>query len=120
MSGAGFRSRVLAEGLSSGCGPAGPHRLRSQFQFLATRRDDETQVRRGKARGTVQAAVSIVSPPGTLRCLGTVDRAAAPSLLGHRPYLGGGELGAALVYAGNEDRNQEEPGAGLFTATIPL
>lgn len=53
-------------------------------------------MRRGKARGTVQAAVSIVSPPGTLRCLGTAAGAAAPSLLGHRPEFGGGELGAAL------------------------
>lgn len=111
MSGAGFRSRVLAAGLLD---------LTGSGASSSSWPRDETQVRRGKARGTVQAAVSIVSPPGTLRCLGTVDRAAAPSLLGHRPDLGGGELGAALAYAGNEDRNQEEPGAGLFTATIPL
>lgn len=53
-------------------------------------------MRRDKDRGTVQAAVSIVSPPGTLWCLGIVTYAAAPSLLGHRPDLGGGELGVAF------------------------
>ncbi|XP_066206331.1 WAS/WASL-interacting protein family member 3-like [Saccopteryx leptura] len=50
----------------------------------------ETQVSRGWAGGAVQAAVSIVSPLGTRRCLGTVGYAAALGLLG--PRLGSGEL----------------------------
>lgn len=55
----------------------------------------EAQVPRGRAGGAVQAAVSIVSPPGTHRCLGTVGCAAAPGLLGPRPReRGGGELAA--------------------------
>lgn len=45
----------------------------------------ETQVPRGRAGGAVQAAVSIVSPPGTRRCLGTVGCSAALGLLGSPP-----------------------------------
>ncbi|XP_070478667.1 collagen, type I, alpha 1a-like [Equus przewalskii] len=59
----------------------------------------ETQVPRGRAGGAVQAAVSIVSPPGTRRCLGTAGCAAAPGLLGPPPGSreeGSSGLGAAL------------------------
>lgn len=59
----------------------------------------ETQVPRGRTRGSVQAAVSIVSPPGTRRCLGTVGCAAAPGLLESPPggrETGSSRLGAAL------------------------
>lgn len=52
----------------------------------------ETQMPRGRADCAVQAAVSIVSPPGTRRCLGTVGCAAAPGLLGPPP--GSQEAGA--------------------------
>ncbi|XP_032168087.1 translation initiation factor IF-2-like [Mustela erminea] len=59
----------------------------------------ETQVLRGRAGASVQAAVSIVSPPGTRRCLGRMGCAAAPGLLGPRPGIGevgSWRLGTAL------------------------
>ncbi|XP_039728225.1 uncharacterized protein LOC120609614 isoform X2 [Pteropus medius] len=59
----------------------------------------ELQVSRGRAGGAVQAAVSIVSPPGTRQCLGTVGCTAAPGLLGPPPgngEAGSPRLGAAL------------------------
>ncbi|KAL6082411.1 hypothetical protein STEG23_019440 [Scotinomys teguina] len=45
-------------GLSSGCGPAGPHRHGSQFEFLATRQDagNEDRIQESGA-GLLTAAI---------------------------------------------------------------
>lgn len=79
----------------------------------------ETQVSRGRVGGAVQAAVSIVSPPGNRRCLGTVGCAAAPGLL--EPPPRSGELaarshprprpGRCWLGAGKDSGNGEARGA---------
>lgn len=59
----------------------------------SSRSRPELQVSPGRAGAAVQAAVSIVSPPGTRLCLGTVGRAAAPGVPGPPP--GNGEAGCS-------------------------
>ncbi|XP_058398796.1 basic proline-rich protein-like [Diceros bicornis minor] len=87
------RERAAGGVLAAGLARPGPGASSS------SRPRRETQVQRGKAGGAVQAAVSIVSPPGTRRCLGTVGCAAALGLLGPPPRsgeAGSSRLGAAL------------------------
>lgn len=78
------------------CSGFGPRGFGSYFQLLAMPGDSRA-TGEGEGEGRVQAAVSIVSPPGTRQCLGTVGCAAAPGPLGPPP--GSGEAGSRSCLA---------------------